>query len=108
MNRLISIDCVPLASSVAIPSDIIDAVCVGTSPFALPVIALFVGLFTRVGRGLNGVLVSVHEVQLRAKVALDSHCVTVEVPIGDIKVSILVFARHRGRVEGVDAATLEA
>ena len=108
MNWLLGIDCVLAASSVAIPAKGINAILPATGPWAVPVMAMFVRLVARMGSGLESVLVGLHKVQLWAEVAIDGHGITVEVPIGHVKVSILVLAWHRGSVEGVEAATIEA
>ena len=70
---------------------------------------MIVLLITRMGSGLESVLVGLHKIHHWALVPVKgTKCIAVVVPIADIEVSIPVLAWHRGSEELADAATLEA
>lgn len=109
MNWLIGIDCELAARSIAIVAKVPNAILPATVCIAVKVSAVFVLLITRMDRVLKSVLVGLHKVHHWALVLVKgTKCITVEVILAFIEVSIPVFAWHRGGVEHAVATTLEA
>jgi hypothetical protein len=77
----------------------------GASTVAVPVVALVSRGVAGMSGGLVGVLVGLHDVELRAVLASDLVGIAVPPAVSVVKVTVLVLGGHAYHVEGSDAAT---
>ena len=108
MEGQIGVDGVVRAGTVAVPLKlVVDVLCAGAALVAIVVVAMVVGGVALVGSGGPGPLVSLHDVELGAPVAINLVGIAVAVSVGvHPEVAVLVLAGHPDEVPGSDAAAL--
>jgi hypothetical protein len=108
VERLISVNLVAFARTVAVPGELIIDVLIAVAVAVTAVIEAFaVGGIASVRSSREGVLIGLHEVELGAEVASDLVGVAVAPAVGSHpQVAILVNTGHGDEVEGGDAAAL--